>query len=143
MIFGWRTESGGSEKRESRKKETVAASDADRIHVSGSSLPSKRSFSRRFRSLRVPVSFVLAMYSSVSGVLQSVSPWSTMTLPIFLATSMAFFSNLSLSSPIVISAPFISFCQLMIKLDLFLKFVEVGETDAEHFSFNTVAALGD
>jgi len=28
MIFGWRTESGSSEKRESRKKET-AASDAD------------------------------------------------------------------------------------------------------------------
>src|ERR1043166_8369953 len=48
------------------------------------------------------------MYGTASGVLQLVSPWSTLTLPMRFAASIALFRHEGLKTPIEMSAPFIA-----------------------------------
>src|SRR5712664_981848 len=50
-----------------------------------------------------------SMYETASGVLQFVSPWSTSTLPMRLAASIAFWRSAGLKIPIGMSAPFIAY----------------------------------
>ncbi len=52
---------------------------------------------------------IFSTASAMSGVLQAVSPWSTVTLPILLAAASTAFRSVEFRTPIVIIARFMSF----------------------------------